>query len=1121
MGVGKRTNRPARREENAGVLEKVHHYSSGRQRFGVGDLLALGIRIHQLAKQLGLESRALVDLCGELGLGSKTALSSLTDEEVAKVKEYLKSRSSRPAFSQTVSSTVSTLQPPKPLREVVPPKVVPTLSKKIPTLDRGKTAAKGAAPAAEARQAAPDGGVVSPEGAPSPPPPPMPEAAPSAVVASHTSFPPTAVPVPEAGTLPEAAGPALGIPPVETRAAVPEEGQQAEGTPETATAAVPTQASEAEPSEGPAQAAPPPPTSAAAGQAQPVASPEEASAEPGCIALSSPPASAAVEAADALKADKPQPTIAEPSRVEPSSAVADRKARVEKGEKLDSADRGMPGLIIAPIPQAQKAKQPPKEEPRVLKPEIPLTPQALRSLRTSRRPLSEYLKRLHSPEKLAELEKAIEKLVAGEELPPAEAPPSRPKPKERVKEKILEKEKPREKEREKEKVAPRPPREGAKPKRGFLEEEEEDLLVKEARPAKRKPSVPRDRTDLEEEEETPVAPSVPITLRRQRKGKGTVTTAPRKTSFVVELPCTVRSFCEAAGVPVHVVLGKLLGLGVMANINSSLDADLAELLAAELGLNLQVREEVDPEEKLRELYERPDDPAELVPRAPVVTFLGHVDHGKTSLLDRILGTNVAARERGGITQHIRAYRILKDGRPITFVDTPGHEAFTAMRARGAQVTDIAVLVVACDDGVMPQTEEAIAHIRAAGVPMVVALNKIDLPGVKPERVLQQLAAVGVLPSEWGGDVEVVKTSALTGQGIDELLEVLLTVAELHELKANPNRPAVGVCLEASVQAGRGVVAKLLVKKGTLRVGDVVLCGAAHGRIKAMYDTLEPNKRYEEAGPSMPVDVVGLDSPPEAGERFYVLEDVAEARKIAEQRAERDRAKELAGVRAHLSLEELSARLAQKERVEVLHLILRADVRGSLEAIQKEMSKLQHPEVKIEVLQAAVGAITEGDVELAHASDAIIIGFNVAPTDRALALAEQYGVQIRRYDIIYELTQDLKAALEGLLKPEIREVELGRAVVLKTFHISRVGTVAGCRVVQGVVTRDARMRVVRDGRVIGHYPVQSLRREKDDVREVREGFECGIKLANFDDVKEGDILEAYRLEEVQRRLEEVN
>jgi translation initiation factor IF-2 len=985
-----------------------------------------------------------------------------------------------------------------------PVRPIPTLTKKPPAKERGKAEpVKPGLESAVSQAVTPPVGTQAPPAekdiGPAIPAPAMPGIPP--VEVSAEAFPPTTA----VEMLPaDQAGLQAAVAPVEETSegapglaeAVPAAESEAAAKPGEAVSAV---LATPEKPTGPAPPAPGVAESAAAA----VEEPPPPAIEPEPVREAKPPVSPTVEE---LVAEKRAPVPEQPP------AIMEKRGRADRA---DGAERPLPGIIIAPIPQAKKGTLPPKEETPVLKPEIRLTPEALRRLKGTRRPLSEYLRRLHSPEKLAELDKAVARLAAGEETPPAEQPATRPA-RERVKERLLEKEKAREKEKEKAKPVAREP---VKPRRGARPEIEEEPLEKELRPSKRKPTPPKVRPAVEEEEEEPVAPTVPITLRRQKKSKAAPVTAPRKTSIVLELPCTVRSFSEAAGVPVHVVLAKLMELGVSAkNINSSLDQDMAELLAAELGLSLQIRAEVDPEEKLRELYDRPDDPAELLPRAPVVTFLGHVDHGKTSLLDRILGTNVASGERGGITQHIRAYRIFKDGRPITFVDTPGHEAFTAMRARGAQVTDIAVLVVACDDGVMPQTEEAIAHIRAAGVPMVVALNKIDLPGVQPDRVLQQLAAVGVLCSQWGGDVEVVQTSALTGQGIDELLEILLTVAELHELKANPNRPAVGVCLEASVQAGRGVVAKFLVKKGTLRVGDVVLCGAAHGRLKAMFDTLDPNVRYEEAGPSTPVDVIGLDSPPEAGERFYVLEDIAEARRIAEERAKRDRARELVSARPRRTLEEVSARLGSQEKVEVLHLILRADVRGSLEAILKELAKLQHPEVKIEVLQAAVGAITEGDVELANASDAIIIGFNVAPTDRALALAEQYGVQIRRYEIIYELAEDLKAALEGLLKPEIREVDIGRAQVLKLFPIRRVGTVAGCRVVQGVISRDARVRIIRDGRVIGHYAIQSLRREKDDVREVREGFECGIKLANFDDIKEGDIFEAYRLEEVRRRLE---
>jgi translation initiation factor IF-2 len=507
----------------------------------------------------------------------------------------------------------------------------------------------------------------------------------------------------------------------------------------------------------------------------------------------------------------------------------------------------------------------------------------------------------------------------------------------------------------------------------------------------------------------------------------------------------------------------------------------------------------------------------LRPRPPIVTFLGHVDHGKTSLLDRIIGIDVVSKEKGGITQHIRAYKVEKDGRAIAFVDTPGHEAFTEMRARGANVTDIAVLVVAADDGVMPQTEEAISHARAAEVPIVVALNKIDLYSANPQRVFEQLAANNLLPSEWGGETEVVKTSAVTGEGIEGLLDTLLTVAELHEYKANPDRPARGTCLETELHEGRGVIAKLLVRNGTLRPGDVIVCGPTYGRVKALYDTLDLNKRLAEAGPSTPVNITGLNVPPGAGDRFYVLQDITQARELAEKRFAEARQRVLSGFLPHVTLETLYERLGRESKVQTLNIILRADVRGSIEAIRKELTKLEHPEVQIKILQTTVGGITEADVHLAHASDAVIIGFTVVPDEKARGLAEKLGVQIRRYDIIYQVTDDLKAALQGMLKPEKQEKELGRALVQRTFHVSRLGTVAGCRVLSGTIQRDARIRVIRESRIVGDYPLESLRREKDDAREVREGFECGMKLGGFNDVKEGDILEAYKIEEIARTL----
>ncbi len=610
---------------------------------------------------------------------------------------------------------------------------------------------------------------------------------------------------------------------------------------------------------------------------------------------------------------------------------------------------------------------------------------------------------------------------------------------------------------------------------------------------------------------------IPRQLRRQRRGSHVTSTAvPRKSDLVVQLPCTVKQYAEMTGLSVANVIRKLMEFGTPMMINSHLDKETADLLAVEFGLKVDVREEVSLEDRLvNTLYEREDSEDELQPRPPVVTVLGHVDHGKTSLLDRILKLDVVSGEKGGITQHIRAYRIATEHGDITFVDTPGHEAFTEMRARGANCTDIAVLVVAADDGVMPQTEEAISHAKAAGVPIVVALNKMDLPGANPDRAIQGLAANELLPSEWGGDVEIVRCSALTGMGMDELMQTLLTVAELHELKANPNRPATGVVLEAELQAGQGVVCKALVQNGTLRPGDVVLCGGAYGRVKAMYDTLDSKKTIEEATPSTPVNLVGLDVAPVAGSQFCVLEDISQARQIAETRADEIRKRDLAEVQSHVTLENLFQRINQANAVQTLNIIIRADVRGSIEAIRKELGKLDHPEVKIKILLATVGGITEADVQLADASDAIIVGFNVVPDENARALADKKKIQIRRYDIIYNLSNDIRAALEGMLKPLEQVKELGRALVQRVYSISRLGTIAGCRVLSGNIERDSKIRIIRDSRIIGEYNLDSLRREKDDAKDVREGYECGMKLKGFNDLKEGDILEAYKIEEIAR------
>jgi len=751
--------------------------------------------------------------------------------------------------------------------------------------------------------------------------------------------------------------------------------------------------------------------------------------------------------------------------------------------------RSGPSIRVAPMPTSrQPMPPPPPKEPEPQKPDIKLPADAIRAGRTGAKPLQEHLRK-HEAKRKADVAKG---------KPPTPRSPLPPMP-------VDEASRARERARK-----------GGKPavagEPGFASA----LGGREQRQLSRKRTGPAVRPGGKLGDEERVRRS---RHRSRPKRTGASTAAPRKGNVVVQMPCTVRSFSEAIGVQVKQVLGKLMSLGSLSamNINAELDAERVQLLAIDFGVEIELKLAVSLEDQLLDAIEnREDDPESLVSRPPVVTFLGHVDHGKTSLLDRIIGIDVVSGESGGITQHIRAYRVEKDGRTVSFVDTPGHEAFTEMRARGANVTDIAVLVVAADDGVMPQTEEAISHARAAGVPIVVALNKTDLPGVNYDKIYSQLVAAGLQPTEWGGDTELVKCSALTGAGMDELLETLLTIAELHGYKANPARPAYGTCLEAELHEGRGVVAKLLVQNGTLKIGDAIVCGSSYGRVKAMYDTLKPSKTHPEAGPSTPVNVTGLNVAPGAGDRFFVVDEIVQARTIAEKRAIQSREVALGGMPTHVTLENLFDRLGGDE-VQTLNLILRADVRGSIEAIRKELTKLEHPEVQIKILQATVGGVTEADVHLADASDAIIIGFNVVPDENARSLADQRGVQIRRYDIIYQVTDDLKKALEGLLKPEQRELELGRALVQRTFVISRMGTIAGCRVLAGTIERGSRIRVIRDNRVIGEYPLESLKREKDDAREVREGFECGIKLGGFNDLKEGDVLEAYRMEEVARTL----
>lgn len=560
------------------------------------------------------------------------------------------------------------------------------------------------------------------------------------------------------------------------------------------------------------------------------------------------------------------------------------------------------------------------------------------------------------------------------------------------------------------------------------------------------------------------------------------------------------------------VIKVLFNLGVMATINSSLDLDTATLVASEFGYEV---EKVGFSEENYLVPQEADSPESLLPRPPVVTIMGHVDHGKTSLLDAIRKTSVTSGEAGGITQHIGAYHVKTKRGDIVFLDTPGHEAFTAMRARGAQVTDLVVLVVAADDGVMEQTREAINHSKAAGVPILVAVNKIDKPTANPDRVLQELAALGLQAEAWGGDTVVGYVSAKTRQGLDELLELIALQAEILELKANPNKPARGRVVEAKLDKGRGPVATVLIQEGTLKQGDAFVCGVFAGRVRAFFN--DQGKKVKEAGPSIPVEIQGFDGVPEAGEEFICLADEKAARRIAESRAIKQREKELAK-QSRVTLETFLASTPNDNETKVLNLVLKADVQGSLEAITDALVKLGTDKVRISVIHSGAGAITETDIMLAAASGAIIIGFNVRPTAKVKEVAEREGVDIRFYDIIYKLVEEIKSAMAGMLAPVSKEVYLGQAEIRQTFSVPKVGVIAGCMVTDGKMQRNGGIRILRDGVVVYTGKIASLRRMKDDVKEVAKGFECGIGLENFNDIKIGDVLECFELVEEAATLD---
>ncbi len=600
---------------------------------------------------------------------------------------------------------------------------------------------------------------------------------------------------------------------------------------------------------------------------------------------------------------------------------------------------------------------------------------------------------------------------------------------------------------------------------------------------------------------------------RNRKKRVEASAAPPAAKLeAIEIPdlLTVQELATSMIVPAKDIIKELIKMGTMATINQNIPSDVAINVAKKFGFNAVVKEA--GEEVTVEQEE--DKPEMMTQRPPVVTVLGHVDHGKTSLLDKIRSAEVAAGEAGGITQRIGAYTVEKNDRKITFIDTPGHEAFTAMRARGAKVTDVAILVVAADDGVMPQTREAIAHVKAAGVPIVVAMNKMDKPEAQPERVKQQLAEQGLQSVDWGGNIEMVPVSARTGEGIDSLLETVLLEADIRELRANKNRRATGVVIESALDRGRGAVATVLVQNGTLRVGDIVVVGGTFGKVRALVD--DKGKQVKKAGPSIPVEIMGLQDVPAAGDTLMVVSDERVARETAEKRKTRRRDVRIAATGSQrVSLETFMQMPAEGKKT--LNIIVKADGQGSVEALRARMESLSTEEVDIRVIHGGVGAITPNDVNLASASNAVLIGFNIRPDETVKRLAENDGVDLRFYQVIYDVEDDLKKAMRGMLAPVQREITLGHAEVREVFKVSKVGSIAGCYVKDGKIQRNNKVRVLRDQAVIFDGELESLRRFKDDVREVAEGYECGIQVARYQDLKVGDIIEAYAIETVAAEL----
>ncbi|MCC6026233.1 MAG: translation initiation factor IF-2 [Caldimicrobium sp.] len=792
----------------------------------------------------------------------------------------------------------------------------------------------------------------------------------------------------------------------------------------------------------------------------------------------------------------------------------------EEVERIKEMLKPKKEFIVIKKEEVEVAQEQPKKRKLIIKKKVQPTEEV--------QPKPE--EKLISEEAKVEGEKVEVEIEEAKEI--KEEKKEREKPEEPSAKRIVTEFKPRreryKKREEKQVITPPPPPTPERPEKEEKKKKEKIKVEVEEKKPKKKPSALKREREVKEEledfffEEEPTElfeerleeeekPRIPAKKEKSTKEPSRPSTLPPKERKIkVYETIQVGELAKLMGVKVGELLKKALMMGLPLTINQSIDADTAAILADEFGFKV---EKAPVEEELLLQYVPPKE-EELKPRPPVVTVMGHVDHGKTTLLDAIRKTDVASREAGGITQHIGAYKVtLEDGRQITFIDTPGHEAFTTMRARGAQVTDIVILVVAADDGVMEQTKEAIEHARAAGVPIVVAINKIDKPNANPERVKSQLAELGLVPEEWGGDTLMANISARNRIGIEELLELVLLQAEMLDLKAAYDRPARGRVIESRLDKGKGPVATVLIQEGTLREGDVFVSGQTFGRIRAMFDSL--GQRVKEATPSTPVEILGFEELPQAGDDFIVVEDEEKARRIAEYRQRKAREAE-AAKQTKISLEKLFEKLKEGELKE-LKIVLKADTQGTLEALDASLQKLSTDKVKVSIIRKGIGAITESDVMLASASEAIVIGFNVKPTSQAKETAKQEGVDIRFYDVIYHLLEDIKKAMEGLLEPVYEEVITGVAEVRATFKVPGVGIVAGCYVKEGVISRNHKVRVIRDGVVVFTGGIASLKRFKEDVKEVQAGYECGLKIENFNDVKVGDIIEAFEIRKIEQKL----